>query len=118
PSPRNLTDGQLAAIRDSGGIVGLNFASGFLRPDGNHANADVPVDTMLRHLDYLLERLGEDGVGIGSDFDGCTVPRPIGNAAGLPVLVGAMRDAGYGDDLIARITHGNWLSVLERTWGR
>lgn len=117
PSPRNLTDKQLDAIAENGGLVGLNFASGFLRSDGNHGNADVPFETMLRHLDHLIERLGEDGVGIGSDFDGCTVPAEIKDAGGVPNLVAAMERADYGKVLIGKIMSGNWLRVLERSWG-
>src|SRR5215207_4734918 len=59
PHSRNLTDGQLAAIRESGGFVGVNFASGFLRPDGRML-ADTPLETIVRHADHLIERLGVD----------------------------------------------------------
>ena len=64
----------------------------------------------------MLSRLGEDGVALGSDFDGCFVPRAIGDVSGLPKLIEAFRAAGYGEDLIEKIAWRNWLSVLERTW--
>ena len=67
---------------------------------------------MIRHLDHLLERLGEGGVALGSDFDGALIPREIGDAAGLPALVGAMRQAGYGAELVDRICRRNWLTLL------
>lgn len=117
PTPRNLTDKQLDAICETGGLVGLNFACGFLRDDGDHGRSDTPLETMIRHLDYLVERLGEDSVGIGSDFDGCTVPKAIGDAAGLQVLITAMLEAGFGRELTEKIAHRNWLGVLERSWG-
>jgi membrane dipeptidase len=116
PSPRNLTDKQLAAIRDSGGMVGLNFATCFLRPDGN-MRKDTDVSVMVQHLDYLLEKLGDDHVGLGSDFDGAMVPEKIGSAAGLPVLFGALRAGGYSDALLRKIASDNWLRLLERTIG-
>ena len=116
PHSRNLTDRQLAAIRDSGGLVGVNFATSFLRADGRR-DADTPLDDVIRHFDHLIGEVGEDGVGFGSDFDGATVPRAIGDAAGLPHLVEAMRRHGYGDALLAKLCHGNWLRVLRRTWG-
>lgn len=116
PSPRNLTDRQLAAIRDTGGMVGLNFATSFLRPDGN-MRADTDISLMVQHLDYLLEKLGEDHVALGSDFDGAVVPEKIGSAAGLPVLFDALRAKGYSDALLNKIGSGNWLNVLERTIG-
>lgn len=114
PSPRNLTDRQLGVIRDSGGVVGLNFAGAFLRADGQ-MSAEFGPDLMVRHLDHLLEHLGEDGVAIGSDFDGAMISSQISDAAGLPVLRQAMQDAGYGADLMKKICHGNWLRVLRET---
>lgn len=116
PHARNLTDGQLEAIAQSDGMVGLNFAVAFLRPDGQ-MRADTPLEVMLAHLDHLIERLGEDRVGLGSDFDGAMVPEAIGDAAGLPALVAAMREHGYGAALIEKLCHENWLRVLALTWG-
>jgi membrane dipeptidase len=60
--------------------------------------------------------MGIDHVALGSDFDGATIPRELGGIAGLPKLVDALRDAGYGDDAVAKITHRNWLRVLGDTW--
>jgi membrane dipeptidase len=116
PSSRNLTDRQLDAIRDSDGLVGLNFATSFLRPDGR-MTAATSLDTMLRHLDHLIGKLGEDRVGFGSDFDGAMIPEAIGSAAGLPKLVDAMRAHGYDDALLEKLGTANWLRVLERTIG-
>lgn len=115
PHSRNLTDWQLDAIKDSNGMVGLNFAVAFLRPDGQMR--DTGLDPMLAHLDTLIGRLGEDRVGLGSDFDGALVPSAIGTAAGLPALRDAMKGHGYTDALMAKLCHGNWLRVLELTWG-
>ena len=115
PVSRNLTDRQLAAIAESNGVVGLNFATAFLREDGA-MNADTGLEVMVRHLDGLVERLGEDGVALGSDFDGAIIPSPIGDAAGLPRLFEALERHGYGVALIEKIAHQNWLGVLDRTW--
>jgi membrane dipeptidase len=117
PHSRNLTDRQLDMIRDSDGMVGINFASAFLRPDGR-MDDNFTLDTVLRHLDHLLEKLGESRVGLGSDFDGALVPRPIKDCAGLPRLLEAMSDHGVDDALIAKITHENWLRVTQATWGQ
>lgn len=113
---RNLTDRQLDAIRESGGLVGLNFAVGFLRADGRD-DPDVPLDTMADHLDYLAARLGIDGVALGSDFDGCTVPNPIRDVTGLPALFERLRARGWDEESLVKLAHGNWLRVLMRTWG-
>jgi membrane dipeptidase len=117
PHSRNLTDRQLDAIAESDGMVGVNFACAFLRPDGQ-TNTDVPPDMMLRHLDHLINRLGEDRVGFGSDFDGAVVPDFITDVAGLPNLREAMIMHGYDDKLMRKLTHGNWLRVLDKTWHR
>ncbi|MFM7444233.1 MAG: dipeptidase [Tabrizicola sp.] len=116
PTSRNLSDRQLQAIGESGGMAGLNFATCFLRPDGKES-ADMTLDPVKRHIEHMLKRAGEDSVGLGSDYDGATTPKDIGGAEGLPVLIAAMREMGLGDALIQKIAHGNWLRLLERTWG-
>ena len=115
PNARNLTDKQLDAIAESDGMVGLNFATAFLRADGQMV-AEAPLSLMMAHLDHLIGRLGEDRVGLGSDFDGAVVPEAIGDIAGLPVLRQAMADHGYGAELIEKICWRNWIRVLDKTW--
>lgn len=115
-STRNLTDWQLAAIRESGGMVGLNFAAFFLRPDGREL-ADCGWEPFVQHLDYLIAHLGEDHVGLGSDFDGALVPDVMGDVTGLPKLMQVLKDHGYGEDLLQKLAHQNWLRVLERSIG-
>jgi len=115
PASRNLTDAQLDAVRESGGVVGVNFAVSFLREDGLH-DAATPISEIVRHVDYFAERMGIDHVAFGSDFDGALISEELGGAAGLPKLVDALRAAGYDDDAIAKITHENWLRVLRATW--
>jgi membrane dipeptidase len=72
---------------------------------------------MLRHIDHLIQHLGVDGVGFGSDFDGAVVPAEIGDVAGLPSLREAMVRRGFTGDVLRKLCHENWVSVLERTWG-
>jgi membrane dipeptidase len=116
PSARNLTDRQLAAIRDSDGLVGLNFHVGFLDPDGRR-DPSLPLTVMADHVDYLVERLGLDRVGLGSDFDGATMPAALGDAAGLPNLIETLRERGYDDAALRKLAYENWLRVLASTWG-
>jgi membrane dipeptidase len=115
PHSRNLTDRQLAAIRRSGGLVGVNFATAFLRPDGRH-DKNTPLDLIVQHIEHLIEQLGEDGVGFGSDFDGAMIPAELGDAAGLQNLVQALRQRGFGNPLIEKLCFRNWLRVLRRSW--
>jgi membrane dipeptidase len=115
PSTRNLTDAQLDAIGESGGIVGINFAVSFLRADGGHDPA-TPLDEIVRHASYVTERIGVDHVGFGSDFDGADVSDELGGVAGLPRLFDALHAAGFDDEALEKITHRNWLRVLGDTW--
>jgi membrane dipeptidase len=115
PTTRNLTDKQLDAIKGSEGIVGLNFAVTDLREDGWN-NADTPLDVMVRHVDYLVEHLGIDGVGLGTDFDGATIPQEIGDVTGLPKLITALRKRGYDDAALRKLAFANWVRVLSKTW--
>lgn len=114
-TPRNLTDRQLAAIKESDGMVGLNYAVAFLREDGKN-DADTPISRMVEHIDYLVEHVGIDRVGLGSDFDGATIPQEIGDVSGLPRLVEALRAADYDEASLRKLTHENWLRVLRKTW--
>jgi membrane dipeptidase len=72
---------------------------------------------VVEHVEHMLKHVGEDGVGLGSDFDGTKVPAGIGNAAGLQNLVEVMRARGFGEPLIEKVCFRNWLQVLARTWG-
>jgi membrane dipeptidase len=117
PSSRNVTDEQLRAIGQSRGMVGLNYAIDFLQDDGVLRSAIAP-EVLVRHLSHMIEMAGEDSVGLGSDFDGANVPEFLHDVAGLPKLVEAMRAGGFGNKLIAKLTHENWLRVLELTWGK
>lgn len=116
PSTRNLTDKQLDAIKDSDGIVGVNFHVGFLHPQGSADPSQTSVKTLSDHLDYLVKRIGEDRVAFGSDFDGALMPGDLKDAAGLPVLIDELRARGYDDATLRKFGYENWLRVLGLTW--
>ena len=116
PVARNLTDRQLDAVRESGGLVGLNFAVTMLRADGSD-DVDTPLDDMVRHVDYMVDRMGIDCVAVGSDFDGASVPAKIGDAGGLQFFVEALRGAGYSGSELAKLCRDNWFRVLRAAWG-
>jgi membrane dipeptidase len=117
PSPRNLTDDQLRAVGESGGIVGINFNVGFLRADGED-DPDTPVARIAEHAAHVAEVAGVAAVGLGSDFDGATMPAELGDVTGLPAVLAALRGAGFSEDDVAAIAWGNWLRVLRETWAR
>ena len=111
PSPRNLTDRQLDAIAERGGLVGVCFATAYLREDGAR-DRDTSLDLILRQFDYLISRVGEDNVAFGSDFDGAVLPASLSDAAALPTLITAMQAYGFGAPLIAKLCWDNWLNKL------
>lgn len=101
PHTRNLTDDQFRAIRDSGGVVGINLYREFVGGDGS-------MEALLRHFDHFLELDGETCLALGSDWDGGITG--AGNLRGVEDmgrLADAMRGRGYGDSLIYNIFYGN-----------
>jgi membrane dipeptidase len=112
---RNLTDRQLDAIADSGGLVGIVFATVFTRPDFR-SDPDTPLSTIATHARYVADRIGVDHVALGSDFDGATVPAELGDAVGLPRLLDALRAVGFSDEELERIAWSNWRRVLDAWW--
>jgi membrane dipeptidase len=71
---------------------------------------------MIRHIDYLVNRVGIDCVALGSDFDGATIPEEIGDAAGNQKLIAALRQAGYGAEELTKMASENWLRILAKAW--
>jgi membrane dipeptidase len=114
PASRNLTDDQLDAIGASGGLVGITYVVAFLRADGRD-DPDTPLTAIVAHAAHVAERIGVDHVALGSDFDGATIPAALGDAAGLPRLLDALRTEFSADD-VERIAWGNWRRVLDATW--
>lgn len=107
--PRNLTDDQIRAIVDSGGIVGLNFCRGFLRDDA----LDPSADDVLFHIDRFLSLGAENALALGSDYDGCDVPSWLDPAE----KVGSMHDliAGeFGEGMADAICFENACRFFER----
>lgn len=115
PASRNLTDAQLDAIGASGGLVGIVFATVFLRPDFAD-DEDTPIALIAEHARYVAERIGVEHVALGSDFDGATAPAELGDVAGLPRLLAALREAGFDDEELAAICWHNWRRVLAVWW--
>jgi membrane dipeptidase len=116
PASRNLTDAQLDAIAASGGLIGIVFASTFLRTDfGDHA--DTPLTVIVDHARYVADRIGVEHVALGSDFDGATIPGELGDVAGLPRLLEALAsDGGFTAAELEQIAWRNWRRVLDRWW--
>jgi membrane dipeptidase len=70
----------------------------------------------VRHVDHVAAVAGIEHVALGSDFDGAVIPDEIGDVTGLPRVLEALRGAGYDDEALRKIAHGNWLRVLGEVW--
>lgn len=115
PTSRNLLDPQLDAIGASGGLVGIVFACPFLRADFAD-DADTPIALIARHARYVADRIGVEHVALGSDYDGATIPAPLGDVAGTPRLLEALAAAGFTEHELAQIAWENWRRVLGAWW--
>lgn len=115
PSTRNLTDDQLKAIAESGGLVGVNFCVGFVRPDGR-PNTDTPLSMIVDHIDYIAYKVGVEHVAFGSDFDGATIPQALGDVTRYPKILTLLRERGFSEKDVRKIAWDNWLRVLKATW--
>ncbi|MFC7167762.1 dipeptidase [Halospeciosus flavus] len=132
---RNLTDEQLAAVADTGGVVGITFGRDQLRDaavarsassanrnasrsgDDADQGADVPLAALVDHVEYVADVAGVEHVALGSDFDGATVPEDVGDVTGLPDVLDALRERGFDEAEVEQVAHGNWLRVLRDWWG-
>lgn len=115
PSSRNLTDDQIRAVGDSGGVVGVTFHCGDLRPDGR-LDPDTPLDVVVDHLEAFAEIVGPEHVAIGSDFDGALMPRELGDVASLPKLLERLSARGWSAEDIERVASSNWIRALRTAW--
>ncbi|MEM7603887.1 MAG: membrane dipeptidase [Myxococcota bacterium] len=108
---RNVTDAQLRAVADTGGVVGVMFQKSFL------GARDVDVFTIVDHLAHIVDVIGEDHAALGSDYDGAIVPPDdMATLADLPRLVAAMRTR-FSDRCVQKILGENALRVIRELRG-
>lgn len=102
---RNIDDEQLRAVADRGGVVGVIFCPKFLGGDG--------LEPVVKHLQHIVDVVGEDCPALGSDWDGMIVPtRQLADPRGLPDLTDALLAAGMKPAAIGKILRTNVLRVL------
>jgi len=101
---RNLSDEQIRAIADGGGVIGATFVSHFLNPDYRKAT----LDDLLDHIDHLVQAAGIDHVGIGSDFDGCLPPPELSSGEKYPAVTEGLLRRGYAPEDIRKILGENF----------
>lgn len=103
---RGLTDDQFKAICQTGGVVGLNFYSGFV-------GEKPTMDMLICHLEHFLELGGEKHIGIGGDLDGCDETlEGIGGVQDVPKLWTALKNRGYSQQLLEDLFWNNWMRLF------
>lgn len=107
---RNLPDDLLEAVAGTGGLIGLNFHSGFLRRRGA-----ASIDDVVRHAMHMIDVVGAEHVAIGSDFDGnIRPPADLRTHAEIPDLAEALKQAGLSDADVDRIVGRNAHELIEK----
>ena len=106
---RNLTDEQIKAIVDMGGMIGVNFYSDFLSDD------DAKITDIIKHIDYLMALGAEDCVGFGADLDGVDkLPEGFEGAEDYPKVIELLQKAGYSNELVEKICYKNMVGYLKK----
>lgn len=110
--PRNLTDDQIKALAQKGGVMGINFYPGFL-----DASGEADVKRLVDHIDHISSLVGPEHVGLGSDFDGIEkVPGGVPDVSQMPAVTRELLERGYKEHDIAGILGGNFLRVINQVW--
>jgi membrane dipeptidase len=108
---RNLKDEQIKALVSTGGIMGINLYPLFLENHPEKASAK----SVIRHIDHALSLGAEENICFGADFDGIDLTaEDLKNASCYMNLIHAMKEEGYGDELIERITHKNFMQFMKK----
>ena len=101
PHSRNLTDDMFRAIRDSGGVVGMNFYQYFL-----HGNRDI--DALIEHIEHFLALDGEKTICFGGDLDGCDlIPAGMEGVQDVHKIYEALQQRGYCEELLQNLFWNN-----------
>jgi membrane dipeptidase len=107
--PRNLTDGQLHALAERGGVACLNVYPVFLVAEG-----PARLEHVLDHAERFLQAAGEDHVGLGCDYDGIgVVPEGLPDVAALPRLTDGLLARGWSERAVEKLLGANLLRVFE-----
>ncbi|MBR1901724.1 MAG: gamma-glutamyl-gamma-aminobutyrate hydrolase family protein [Bacteroidaceae bacterium] len=107
--PRNLTDEQMKALAQKGGVAQVTMYNGFLRTDGQATILDA-----VEHLNHMVNIVGIEHVGIGTDFDGDGGVPGMANASEIINFTRRLLRERYSEEQIQMIWGGNFLRVMEQ----
>ena len=115
--PRNLTDDQLRALAQNGGVCQITLYPGFLRAEGQeccgHATTPTILDAMA-HLEHAIQVAGIDHVGLGTDFDGDGGVPGLADASELLNFTLQLMRRRFSEQDIQKIWGGNFLRVMRQ----
>ena len=106
--PRNLTDEQMRALAQKGGVMQVTLYNGFLVKDG-----EATIEDAMRHLQHAIDVMGIDNVGLGTDFDGDGGIRGLESSSELLHFTQQLLQRGYSEEDIQKLWGGNFLRVME-----
>ena len=112
PHPRNMTDEMIKALAERGGVMGMNFAPDFVD------ETKPSVETLVDHIDHIVDLVGPEHVGLGSDFDGIPgTPKGLEDASKMPAITEELVKREYSEDYIRLILGGNHLRLIKEVVG-
>src|SRR5690606_17550517 len=96
---RNVSDAMLRALKQNGGVMGVNLWYEMLEPNGRSSKTEgakvVTVETVLDQIDHIVKVAGIDHVGLGTDVEGMSdLPKDLQNAAQIGKIFDGMRKRG------------------------
>ena len=107
PHCRNLTDEMIRALANKGGLVGLNYCSGFLDNQPEEKLCRSTTALMAKHAAHFKNVGGIEILGLGSDFDGIGGELEMDDCSKLPLLAEALRREGFTEDEVERVFYRN-----------
>ena len=109
--PRNLTDDQIRALAQHGGVIGINFAPSFIHP------TKATVARLVDHIEHIVDVAGVEYVGLGSDFDGiASTPEGLSDVSQMPCITQELIQRHYSNADIQLILGLNHLRVFKEVW--
>ena len=110
--PRNMTDDMIRVMADRGGVMGMNFAPGFVH------STQATVQGVVDHIDYIVSLVGPNHIGLGSDFDGIPyTPKGLEDVTRMPNITAELLKRDYSEEDVKKILGENHLRMMKEVLG-